>query len=466
MSMRDGEVGASEDAGELAQVSAIELMGLYRSGQVAPIEVVRAFHERMDQYQDLNAILATHRDGGAAQANEALRRYREDRARPLEGVPVVVKDLIDTAGIETTYGSIMFSGHVPEYDAVVVQRVRAAGGIVIAKASTHEFAWGITGEASVSGPTRNPWDRRLVAGGSSAGSAVALAVGLAPLALGTDTAGSIRIPAAFCGVMGLKPTFGMVPTAGVFPLAPSLDTVGPMARTVGDLELLLSVIAEGGAARSADAALEMGEGLVVGVWEQGHQAACSEGIPRVFRDAAAAFADARARVRSVETRGLPGLYSTLGTTVAAEGIAGHRQAGLWPDRRDEYHANVRHRLELAAEISLEDYARAQRDRALISAAAGRVLGEVDVLLSPVSGVSPAVIGHDAGADVDSAQAREFRERVMAFTALQSLTGLPACTVPAGFDESGLPVGVQLTAASGREHVLLAAARMLVGALGD
>lgn len=448
------------DADELAYLSALELIGRYRRGDLSPVEVVRALHGRVRQCHDLNAVLATDQEASVAQAKEALRRYREGRPGPLEGVPVMVKDLIDTVGHETTYGSVMFAGHIPQRDAAVVQRVRAAGGIVLAKASSHEFAWGITGEASVSGPARNPWDRRLVTGGSSGGSAAALAAGLAPLALGTDTAGSIRIPAAFCGVMGLKPTFGAVPTAGVFPLAPSLDTVGPMARTVEDLRLLFSVLAPDVTAEAARKAPS--GGLVVGVWEQAQQADRTPEITRVLHSALLAFGEAGCRVTSITSAELPPLYPTLAATVAVEGAAGHRRAGLWPDRRAAYHPAVRHRLEQAAGISVEQYARAQRDRALITAMAARALSEVDVLLSPVAGVPPAPIGHDA--EVDGVEAREFRERVMTFTALQSLAGLPACTMRAGFDERGLPVGVQLTAAWGREHTLFAAARMLLDAL--
>ena len=245
---------AMSELDEPAYSSDLELIGLYRDGGLSPVDVVRALHERAGGLRDLNALLATDVEASLAQAQESLLRYHEGRARPLEGVPVIVKDLIDTAGLVTTYGSAMFAGHVPDRDAVVVERVRAAGGIVIAKSATHEFAWGITGESSVSGAPRNPWDRTRVPGGSSAGSAAALAVGLAPLALGTDTAGSIRIPAAFCGVAGLRPTFGSVPAAGAFSLAPSLDTVGPMARTVEDLDLLLSVIAPGAAPGTADEA--------------------------------------------------------------------------------------------------------------------------------------------------------------------------------------------------------------------
>jgi aspartyl-tRNA(Asn)/glutamyl-tRNA(Gln) amidotransferase subunit A len=245
-----------------------------------------------------------------------------------------------------------------------------------------------------------------------------------------------------------------VPTSGVFPLAPSLDTVGPMARTVDDLELLLSVLAPDtlGSPTSRDR-----EPLVVGVWEGSTRlralltslAWCTR---RHWR-----WLGTGARVLSVASAELPAPYSALGITVAVEGIAGHRRAGLWPERRDDYLPAVRHRLEQASDISPERYAAAQRDRALATS----WLGACWVWWTcccPRSRVSPAPIGHDAA--FDGPQAREFRQRVMAFTALQSLTGLPACTVRAGFDDQGLPVGVQLTAAWGRERVLLDAARLL------
>ena len=447
------------DADEVAYLTAVELTDRYRSGLLAPIDVVRLFLERAERYRDLNILTALDVERSLAEARQAASRYREGRARPLEGVPVVVKDLIDTAGLATGYGSSIFAGHVPERDAAVVRRVREAGGIVLGKSATHEFAWGITTDGGSRGPTRNPWDPAVVPGGSSGGSAAALAAGLAPLALGTDTAGSVRIPAAFCGVAALKPTFGSVRADGVFPLAPSLDTVGPMARGVGDLELLVSVISPGTLGQPVPE-----QEVVFGVWEQAHQAECTPAIDRIFRAAVSALRQAGASVVSVASDELPALYPTLGATVGAEGIAGHRSAGLWPERRSEYHRTVRQRLEHASAISLKQYAQAQRDRALITSLAARVLNGVDVLLSPVSGVSPAPIGHDA--EIESALARSFRERVMTFTALQSLTGVPACTVRAGFDDQGLPVGVQLTSAWGREGMLLRAARFLVDAVPE
>lgn len=409
--------------------------------------------DRAEQHRHLNALMAVDAEASLAAAGEALRRYRQGQARLLEGVPVLVKDLIDTAGLETSYGSAMFAGHIPERDAVVVERVTAAGGIVIGKAATHEFAWGITTDGTAAGPTRNPWNPDLVPGGSSGGPAAGLAAGLAPLAIGSDTAGSIRIPASFCGVAGLRPTFGLVPGTGVFPLAPSLDTVGPMARTIDDLELLLRVLAP-----RAPAGPPAGPALVAGVLDPA-QGLCTPDIAEVFHTAVAAAAGAGIRIAGAELGELPELYPALAATAGAEAVMVHRRAGLWPKRADEYHPTVRHRLELASAVDASEYARAQRDRALVVSATARVFGGVDILLSPVAGVPPVPVGQDRAADGD-----RFRERVISFTALQSLAGVPGCVVHAGFDNGGMPVGIQLTAAWGREQVLLTAARLLAGVL--
>ncbi|WP_406155795.1 amidase [Streptomyces sp. NBC_00882] len=446
------------DVDEIARLSAVTLIEWYQRERLSPMEVVNCLLDRAEHHRGLNALLATDPEQSRAEARQALKRHRNGTARPLEGVPIVIKDLIDTAGLETTYGSSIFAGHLPAEDATVVARIRAAGGIVIGKATTHEFAWGITTDGTQAGPTCNPWDPSLVPGGSSGGSAAALAVGLAPLALGTDTAGSIRIPAAFCGVTGLRPTFAAVPTKGVFPLAPSLDCVGPLARNVEDLELLLSVIAPDAAARKPESE------VTVGLWERSYQAPRTPETAHVFDRAIAALKDAGVRIVSVDSGALPPLYATMATIIGAEAAAGHRRAGLWPAGRAAYHPGVRHRMEQATAIPFADYAQAQHDRMLVTSLAAHVLGQVDVLLTPVSGAPPAPIGHDAVPNAP--EAVEFREQVMAFTALQSLTGVPACVVRAGFDGNGLPVGLQLTAAWGGDRTVLRTARLLSDVLAE
>jgi aspartyl-tRNA(Asn)/glutamyl-tRNA(Gln) amidotransferase subunit A len=448
---------------EIACLSAHELRACYVRGDLSPVEVVQALGERTEAVDTaLNTMTSTAFDQARAEARGSERRYAEGRALPLDGVPVVVKDLIDTAGLTTTYGSRMFAGHRPERDARAVGRVRAAGGIVTGKSATHEFAWGITTENEHYGPTHNPWDPGRVPGGSSGGSAAALAAGLAPLALGTDTSGSVRIPAAFCGVVGLKPTFGSVDTCGVFPLAPSLDHLGPMARTVPDARLLLSVLAEPGARTGQPPPTERPvRDLRVGVCPDLDQVSLSPSARTALDAAAAAFTGLGADLVEVRARDVPPLYETLAVTVLAEAAHVHRSQGLWPERAAEYGNETRSRLEMSAEVSLTDYLDSRRRRLRLHALMRRIFTEVDVLLMPVSAVPPVLIGESTVRH--EGHRVPFRELVMTSTAPQSLTGYPSCALRAGFNEYGTPMGVQLTTPPGTESLLLDVAETLYDA---
>jgi aspartyl-tRNA(Asn)/glutamyl-tRNA(Gln) amidotransferase subunit A len=243
--------GAEADAGELVSLGLDALRRRYRARELSPVEVMDAVAARIERSQPiLNAFTTLSLDRARDEAVLAERRFAAGDERPLEGIPLGVKDLLDTEGVRTTYGSSIFDRHVPRTDAEAVRRAREAGAIVVGKTGTHEFAWGITCENPHHGPCRNPWDTERISGGSSGGSAVALAAGLVALAIGSDTGGSIRIPASFCGITGLKPTFAGVSTAGTFPLAPSLDHVGPMAQRPRDAWELYAVTADRGRASS------------------------------------------------------------------------------------------------------------------------------------------------------------------------------------------------------------------------
>jgi aspartyl-tRNA(Asn)/glutamyl-tRNA(Gln) amidotransferase subunit A len=230
---------------ELAGSTATALLEGYRRRKFSPVEVVDALAARIEALDPhLGAFTTLCLDRAREEAHAYEQAYRRDEQMPpLAGVPFGVKDLFDSEGVRTTYGSPIFSDHVPAADAEAVRRARAAGAILVGKTQTHEFAWGITSVNTLLGTSRNPWAPDRISGGSSGGSAVALAAHLLPLALGSDTGGSIRVPSAFCGIVGLKPTYGRVSAAGVFPLARSLDHPGPMARTPDDAALLLSAIA-------------------------------------------------------------------------------------------------------------------------------------------------------------------------------------------------------------------------------
>src|SRR5881296_1636318 len=235
----------SSQTNDLAFLSLTELSELIRSRKVSPVEVTRNILERIEKrHPALNAYITVTRDVAMKSAQEAESEIQQKKWRgPLHGVPVAVKDLFDTAGIKTTAGSAVFKDRVPDKDAEVIRKLKAAGAVLVGKTNMHEFAFGGSSLVTYFGGVHNPWELGHIAGGSSGGSAAAVAAGLCYGALGSDTGGSIRQPAAYCGIAGLKPTYGLVSTRGVVPLSWSLDHVGPMCRTVADIALMLQPIA-------------------------------------------------------------------------------------------------------------------------------------------------------------------------------------------------------------------------------
>jgi aspartyl-tRNA(Asn)/glutamyl-tRNA(Gln) amidotransferase subunit A len=417
--------------------TAVELKAAFAARELSPVEVVDAAAE----HPELGAFVTLALERAHDEARQAEHAYRDGTARPLEGLPLAVKDLYDTEGIETSYGSRIFAGHVPQADAEAVKRARHAGAIVVGKTLTHEFAWGITSVNAHFPPCRNPWDPKRVPGGSSGGSAVALASGAAALALGTDTGGSIRIPAAFCGVSGLKPTYDRIPATGVYPLARSLDHVGPMARTPADVRLLYEALTCRARAEPVTR---------VAICPDLHVRAPEPGIQRAFDDAVEALT---AAIVEVSFEGAERMYPAYAAIQNAEAALAH--ADLFPARRDEYGEDVAKRLDFARNVSLAEYVDATTTRERIRAGFARIFAAADLLLTPVSGVPPEPI--------EQPTHQEFRDGVLPYTVPQDLAGLPTCAVPVGFDELGLPVGVQLTGPPWSEGRVLAAAEALFSA---
>jgi len=452
----------------LAFLSARELLAGYRARDFSPVEVVEALAARIAELDPvLGAFTTLSLERARLEAREAERAYAADGAvGSLAGIPFAVKDLFDTAGVRTTYGSPMFAEHIPTRDAAAVRRARDAGAILVGKAQTHEFAWGITSVNRLMGTSRNPWALERISGGSSGGSAVALAARLVPLALGSDTGGSIRVPSAFCGTVGLKPTYGRVSAAGAWPLARSLDHPGPMARTPSDAALLLEALAGVDPADPSTEDVDLGdlegelhgelEGLRIAICPDLHLVPLAPDLEAVFDET----------LRSVEAWGAElvevpfpeaGLaYPTFVAVQRAEALYTHTKAGLFPARRDEYGEDVRGRLEVAETVGLDEYLAASADRQRIRAGFGRLFREADLLLSPVGAGPPVPIGEDRS--VHLGREIEFRELVMTYTVPQDLAGLPACAVRAGFDSLGIPVGVQLTGPPWGEARVLRAAQ--------
>ena len=434
---------------DLPDLSAAELVAGYRARDFTPEEAIDALAARIEAHDDrLGAFVTLRLDEARA---EAATLEPGDR-RPLAGIPFAAKDLYDSAGLRTTYGSAMFADHVPARDAAAVAAVRAAGGILVGKTQTHEFAWGITSVNEALGSARNPWGPSRIAGGSSGGSAVAVAAGLVPLALGSDTAGSIRIPAAFCGVAGLKPTYGRVDTAGLWPLAPSLDHAGPMARTPGDLALLL-----GGMTGTDPLPVPRGLGTATVVVCPDLQHDPASGAPGRAIDAVVdKLSHLGARVEERRLQGAADAFATFAAIQRAEALFVHEEAGLYPDRAADYGADVRRRLDHARDASPADYMRATAAREKLRARMGEMLRGGALLVTPVSGVAPP----------SPADTAELREQVMPYTTPQNLAGFPACAIRAGFDENGLPTAVQITGAPWREADVLRVARAICDATPD
>jgi aspartyl-tRNA(Asn)/glutamyl-tRNA(Gln) amidotransferase subunit A len=431
--------------------SLTDLARAFRERSLSPVEVVDTLLQRIEaDGKVLNAFITVTGERALQEAERAEREILAGRhGSALHGVPVGLKDLIFTRGVRTTMGSAFFKDHVPDHSAAVAVRLEEAGTVLLGKTNTHEFAYGPTGDRSYFGPTRNPHDPARISGGSSSGSAAAVAANLLYAALGSDTGGSVRIPAALCGVVGMKPTFGRVSKRGVFPLSWTLDHVGPLTRTVEDNALLLGALVghDPGDPYSAnspaeDFARDVRRGVrggVIGVPEDVYfEHLDGEGEERV-REAIEVFRDSGAEVREV---GIPHLRETLRAqrfTLAADAYAVHEERlKSEPDRFDE---EVRKRLMDGERLKAHRYASAQQRKLGAREEFGRALEGVDVLLTPAV---PIVATPIDAREVDIGGHEEsVRSAVTRLTGPTNLTGFPSLSVPCGFTASGLPVGVQL-----------------------
>jgi aspartyl-tRNA(Asn)/glutamyl-tRNA(Gln) amidotransferase subunit A len=355
--------------------------------------------------------------------------------RPTAGVPVAIKDLLDTEGLVTTYGSILFAEHVPRRSAESVTRLEAAGYAVAGKTNLHEFAYGISSQNEHFGTVPNPRFPGHLAGGSSGGSGAAIAAGDVALALGSDSGGSIRIPAAWCGVVGFKPTYGLVPAEGCFPLAPSYDHVGPMASTVAGCIELMQALVPG----FEPAVVESLEELKVGIaWLDEAEPLVRERVS----EAAARFPRSRALEFAFPDPDENKLFMREVADV-------HR--GLYPEYADDYGESIRWKLELCAEVTDGEAAAAERLRTEYRERCDEAFGELDLLVTPTMvGVPPLA----------TADERALRGRGIRLTYPFNCLGWPALAIPCGLAEDGLPASVQLVGRPGDDARVLAAGALL------
>lgn len=419
-----------------------------RDGSLSSVELTRAVLDRAETLNgSMKAFITITRKRALASATERDEaRIRGAATGPLHGVPIAIKDLVDVRGVPTTAGSDFFRNRVPEANATIVDRLEQAGAVIAGKTNLHEFAFGVTNENPHYGAARNPWDRGRISGGSSGGSAVAVSLSMSIGAIGTDTGGSIRIPASLTGTVGLKPTYGRVPLSGVTPLAPRLDTAGPITRTVEDAAILLGVIADG--AGTGEFCAEIGKdvrGLRIGVPRKAYWDRLQDGVGQAVEDALSVLVRLGTTLVDVEVPDTRSHEDIFRFIAGSEAFLFHRERlELEPGRFGD---DVRERLLAGKDLLAVEFIGAERAREQLRTDIEAVLRHVDVLAFPTLPVTAPRVGqkafewHEDSEPVLRALTRNTR--------LANLAGLPAISVPCGFVE-GLPVGLQILGASNAE----------------
>ena len=434
----------------------VDLAPRLRRKEISPADLTRACLKRIE---NLDSSLNTFITVAAESALDAARAAEIEIGRgewrgPLHGIPVALKDLIDTAGTRTTAASALYQNRVPAEDAEIVCRLRRAGAIILGKNNLHEFAYGGSSLVSVFGDVHNPWNPAHIAGGSSGGSAAAVAAGLCYAAIGTDTAGSIREPAALCGCVGLKPTYGRISTRGVIPLAWSLDHLGPMAATVADAAVVLQAIA-GYDPLDANSAEVPVSDYLSGLQDGAHS--LRVGIPRAHfyvdldDEVGAAVEKALAVINGLvaETRELQIEIPTDRVVQNAESYAVHAEnIARTPDL---YQAETRRRIRNGEDISAAEYIQRRRDLDQARRSIQGIFADVDLLVTPTTPVpAPAI----ADVKKDPEMLRPAELTLLRNTRPFNVWGLPAISVPCGFTKTGLPVGLQIAGLHWREDLVL------------
>jgi aspartyl-tRNA(Asn)/glutamyl-tRNA(Gln) amidotransferase subunit A len=451
---------------DLVFASIEEIATLFRKRKLSPVELTHLMLDRIERLNPkLNAYITVTRDFALAQAKKAEAELFASRGRkghrdrgPLHGIPISLKDNIYTKNIRTTAGSRILANFVPEQDAVVVAKLKEAGAILLGKTNLHEFAYGATTNNPHYGPARNPWDLARIPGGSSGGSAAAVAAGLCYGSIGTDTGGSLRIPASLCGVVGLKPTLGLVSDAGVIPLSKTLDCTGPLARSARDAAILLKAIGgldpQNRGRWSARASLPKSKKFCLGLPKEFFFDVISPDVQSLFESALRDFRKLGARVKQVS---IPLLNATedAGNQIAwPEATHFHEQSGWFPSRSQEYGEDVRTRLEMGAKIPAVVYLEglAQRVRFIRELSSKMSGAGIDALVVPATPIAAPLIGEESTRIGE--KDHPTRALLLRLNRPANLAAVPAISIPCGFTSSGLPVGLQLIGLHTAELALL------------
>jgi aspartyl-tRNA(Asn)/glutamyl-tRNA(Gln) amidotransferase subunit A len=422
-----------------------------RAREVSPVELTRGCLERIERLNPLlNAFITVTAESALVEARRAEQEIQNGKWRgPLHGIPIALKDLIDTAGVPTTAASALFQDRVPTQDAEVVQKLRAAGAVILGKNNLHEFAYGGSSIISHFGPTRNPWNLECVTGGSSGGSAASVAARLCYAAIGTDTAGSIREPAAYCGVVGLKPTYNMVSARGVIPLSWSLDHVGPLVASVTDAALVLQALSEVPSIDYGSALDEQPTTLRIGIPRRFFY---EELDPEISFAVDTALECLRSMVKATVEISID--VNTDRTLQLAESYEYHRQ---WvAESPGSYQPETLRRIRAGASVTADAFERAKRELAAERERIKQVFDEVDALITPTM---PVVTPRIADLEQHPDRLRPTELKMLRNTRPFNVWGLPAISVPCGFTDAGLPIGLQIAAAPGREDIAFSLAHV-------
>ena len=454
---------------DILHASIAQIAAQIRKGEISPVELIEATLEKIDQCEpQLNAFITVFREESLESARRAEAELRDGKdLGPLHGMPIALKDIIYVEGTRSTAGSNFFAEESPQFDAALVSKLRDAGAIIIGKTNLHEFAFGVTTENPHFGATANPWDTARVPGGSSGGSAAAVVAGCCAGALGSDTGGSIRIPAAVCGHVGLKPTFGRISVHGVLALAQSLDTVGPMCRYVHDVALMMNALAgydprdvhsENQPVPDYTEGLEQPiRGRRAGVPKQHFFDNLDPEVARIAGEAIKVLEGLGVEIVELDLPSAPAGHEVTLTLLTAE--AGEFHQERLAAHRAEYGVDVRELLEDGLALSAADYVKAVRVREIVRREFSQAFEEVDCILSPTAPIpAPLRSTHDLSGGSES---NRIRPRLTRNTRLINLLGLPSISVPCGFvkvknsdSEVGLPVGLQITGPWWSEKTLL------------
>ena len=453
------------DTLEICYMGAGDLSKLVQSKEISPVEIIEAHLTRIDATEPvLNSFITLLADQARKAARQAEKDIQAGRYKgPLHGIPVALKDLYNTGGVRTTSGSRIFDTFIPAEDCTVAAKFHQAGAILLGKLNMHQFAYGPTGENPDYGHMHNPWNPDMVTGGSSGGSGSAAAAGQCTITTGSDTGGSIRIPAALCGIVGLKPTYGLVSRYGLSALSWSLDHPGPMTRTVEDTAITMNVIAGHDPRDVASAKVDIPDytsaltgdvkGLRIGIVKEYFEAPLDPQVRKAVMDAISLLESMGAEVKEVSYPMFNQSQAISSTVLMAEATAYHRDL-LEKDGHQLYEP-VRQRLEAGLFISAAEYLRAQQARSIFDQQGRRLLDEVDLLAGPTEPITaPEILASKVMA---GEQEVGVVGALTQYTRPYNINGFPAISVPCGFSDDGMPIGLQLAGRPFDELTVLRAA---------